>query len=351
MNAQTTLPACPHRHEFHTSSPLAEQRTRWALALTALTMVAEILGGTVFGSMALLADGWHMGTHALALGLAAAAYWAVRRYAQDARFAFGAWKIEVLAAYTSALLLAGVALAMVVESVDRLLHPVEIEFASAIAVAVVGLAVNLLCLWLLHGAGGHEHGHEHGHAHAYEHGHVPHQHQEHEHAHAHAHAQGDAAADLNLRSAVVHVATDAATSVLALLALLGGLWWGLGWLDPVMGLAGAALIALWAWGLLRETTRTLLDVTMQDPVVDTIRAAVHDVAPTAQLRDLHVWRVGAGRYACLVSIAQAPPAAAQALRQRIGRIPSVVHLTLEDWPTHAVDETPYTPTLSAGELP
>ena len=270
-----------HAHRFDTGNPLAERNTRRALWLTAVMMVVEIAGGWWFNSMAVLADGWHMSSHALALGLAVFAYACARRFAQDRRFAFGTWKIEVLAGYSSALFLVGVAVLMVAGSLERLWSPQPIHYREAVAVAVLGLLVNLLSARLLAGHHHHHHGHDHhhdGHAH---HGH-----------------------DLNLRSAYLHVVADAATSVLAIAALLGGWFFGWRWLDPVMGLVGAALVAWWAKGLLAETGKVLLDREMDHPVTDEIRQGIEAGLADSETRvaDLHVWRVGRAAYACAVTV-------------------------------------------------
>src|SRR5512139_2586916 len=207
-------PSSVHVHLFDTHNPLAERRTRQVMWLTAVMMVLEIVAGTLLGSMALLADGWHMSSHALALGVSAGAYWLARRHAGDPRFAFGTWKIEVLGGYTSAVFLLAVAAYMGIESVTRLLQPTEIHFDEAIPVAILGLAVNVVSAWLL--STGHAHAHDHDH-----------------HAHGAGHHH-----DLNLRSAYLHVVADAATSVLAIIALAGGKYFGANWLDPVMGIVG-----------------------------------------------------------------------------------------------------------------
>lgn len=327
----TTLATPPlrHSHVFDQGNPLAERNTRWAVLLTALMMVAEIVGGYAFNSMALLADGWHMSSHALALGLSVAAYAAARRWSADGRFAFGTWKIEILGGYSSALLLVGVALLMLWQSVDRLLHPAPIHYGQAIAVAALGLAVNLACAWLLRGAG-HHHGHSHGHSHGDGHGHphAPASDADHSHdAHSHdAHAHGD----LNLRAAYLHVLADAATSVLAIAALFGGLLWGADWLDPLMGLAGAVLVAVWARGLLRDTSRVLLDAEMDAPVVTEIREAIAASPIPAEITDLHVWRVGRDHYAVIASLITPDPHAQPEDFKRLLRVhEELVHLSVE----------------------
>lgn len=294
-----------HSHVFDEGNPLAERNTLWVVVLTASMMVAEIAGGWMFNSMALLADGWHMSSHALALGLSVLAYAAARRFAHDARFAFGTWKIEVLGGYTSAILLIGVAGLMLYQSVERLIAPTPIHYDQAIVIAVVGLLVNLVCAWLLMGGHGHDH---HGH-----HGH---------HNHDHHH-------DLNLRSAYLHVVADAATSVLAILALIGGKYWGANWLDPVMGIAGAALVTVWAYGLLRDSGRVLLDAEMNTPVVAEIRGVIEASPIKASISDLHVWRVGKGKYACILSLIITDDTDAEYFKQQLSIHEELVHITVE----------------------
>ncbi len=308
------LSAFVHDHLFDDGSQASERSTRWVMGITAAMMVAEILAGWWFNSMALLADGWHMSSHAVAIGLSAFAYAAARRYARDPRFAFGTWKIEVLAGFASAIFLLGVAALMVFGSLERLASPQPIQYREAIVVAIVGLAVNLVCALLLGKAHHHDQGHSHGHDHGPDHGHAVHQH------------------DLNLKSAYVHVLADAATSVLAIVALVGGLLWGWSWLDPVMGIVGAVLVAVWARNLIAETAVVLLDREMHHPVVAEIREVVeaHSETGHTRLSDLHVWRVGKRVYSCALSVVTTDPSLTPALlRQRLGVHEEIVHATIE----------------------
>lgn len=294
-----------HSHIFDQGNPLAERNTLLAVILTAVMMIAEICGGWLFNSMALLADGWHMSSHALALGLSVLAYGAARRFAHDTRFAFGTWKIEVLGGYTSALLLVLVAALMLYQSVERLIAPTPIHYNQAIGIAVVGLMVNLACAWLLKGGHSHDH-HEH--------------HDDKSHGHHH---------DLNLRSAYLHVIADAATSVLAILALTGGKYLGASWLDPVMGIVGAALVAIWAYGLLRDTGRVLLDAEMDAPVVAEIREVIAASPIDAEISDLHVWRVGKGKYACILSLVTSNSIGAEYFKKQLRIHGELVHISVE----------------------
>jgi cation diffusion facilitator family transporter len=324
MSLAAAADARSHSHRFDDGNPLAERNTRRALWLTAAMMGVEIVGGWWFNSMAVLADGWHMSSHALALGLAVFAYACARRYAQDPRFAFGTWKIEILGGYTSAIALLGVALLMAVQSAQRLFSPSAIHYDQAIAIAVVGLAVNLLCAWWLRDSHGHGHDHNHGHAHT---GPAHHGHHAHDHAHDHGHAAH--AQDLNLRSAYLHVLADAATSVLAIAALVGGKFWGAAWLDPVMGLVGAVLVTVWAIGLLRDTGRVLLDAQMDAPVVAEVREVIEQGPWPAQLADLHVWQVGRGKYAVVASVVTTAEVSADQLRAALSIHEELVHVTVE----------------------
>jgi cation diffusion facilitator family transporter len=296
-----------HSHIFDEGNPLAERNTRIAVALTAFMMVAEIIGGWAYNSMALLADGWHMGTHALALGLSVMAYGAARRYAHDKRFSFGTWKIEVLGGYTSAIFLVGVAALMFYESVQRLISPTPIHYSQAIQIAIIGLTVNLICAWLL--KDGHTHDHHH-------HDHDGHHHHDHHH-------------DLNLRSAYMHVIADAATSVLAIIALFCGMLWGAAWLDPLMGIVGAVLVTIWAYGLLRDSGRILLDAEMDAPVVDEIYDVIEASPIKATITDLHVWRVGKGKYSCILSLHTDEAVSPDFFKQQLSIHEELVHITVE----------------------
>ncbi len=290
-----------HNHLFHEGNPDGERNTRLAVLLTFAAMVAEIAGGWVFNSMALLADGWHMSSHVLALGLSIAAYRAAKYFARDVRFAFGTWKIEVLAGYTSAIFLVFIAVLMFYESFMRLFDPVPVQYEQAIIVAVAGLAVNLACAWLLQG--------DHSHS----------QHHRHERHHT----------DLNLRSAYIHVLTDAVTSLFALVALFGGKYWQLKQLDPLMGIAGSAVVAVWAYGLLRDSARVLLDAEMDAPVVEEVRAVIAADGMGAEITDLHVWRVGGGKYACILSLDVHREVGPEYYKRILAVHEELVHITVE----------------------
>jgi len=300
-----------HRHVFDAGSRTAERGTRYVMWITAAMMIVEIAAGWGFNSMALLADGWHMSSHAVAIGLSAFAYAAARRYERDDRFAFGTWKIEVLGGFASAVFLLCIAAMMAFASVERIFSPQPIHFREALFVAAIGLAVNILCATILGRAHRHDHGaaHEHGHAH-----------------------DRDDRHDLNLKSAYVHVIADAATSVFAMIALAGGWFYGWSWLDPVMGIAGAALVAAWARNLIVKTGRVLLDREMDHPVVDEIRETVESgpEAGDTRLVDLHVWRVGKRTYSCaLTLVTHDCGLTAGRVREQLARHEEVAHATIE----------------------
>ncbi len=306
-----------HSHRFDEGNPLAEKSTLRVAILTAVMMVIEITGGWYYNSMALLADGWHMSSHTVALGLSVFAYVYARKYAHDPRFSFGTWKIEVLGGYTSAIFLVMVAGLMIYQSIERLVAPSPIHYDQAIAIAIVGLLVNLASAWLL--KDGHHHDHEPMH----------HDDAHHDHAHGHDDHAHHGHHDLNLRSAYMHVLADAATSVLAIIALFGGKLWGASWLDPVMGLVGATLVSVWAYGLLRDTGRVLLDAEMNAPVVAEIREVIDASPVKAILSDLHVWRVGKGKYACILSLATDNEVSPEYFKQQLSIHEELVHISIE----------------------
>ena len=305
-----------HEHVFLGIDHARNERRSWAVvALCGAMMAAEIAGGWLTGSMALIADGLHMSTHAGALVIAACAYAYARRHARDERFAFGTGKLGELAAYSSAIVLALIALAIGVESVLRLAHPVEIAFGEAIPLAGLGLLVNLVSAWLLRGDDHHDHGHAHDHHHEH-----AHHHENHHHGHA----------DLNLSAAYIHVLADAAVSVLALVGLSAGLVFGWLWLDPVMGIIGALVIANWAWRLLRAAGAVLLDMRPEGELAQEIRRRLEDDGD--RIADLHLWRVGPGHYAALVSLVSDRPEPPQAYKARLAGLAGLSHLTIEVQP-------------------
>lgn len=278
------------------------RRTHWVIGLTTLTMVAEIVAGWLTGSMALLADGFHMATHAGALAIAGLAYAFARRHARNARFTFGTGKVGDLAGFTSAILLGIAALGIAIESGMRLFALREIDFSSAILVAVIGLAVNLVSAFMLMEG---EHHHDYGHDH---HGHSHHGH-----------------ADTNLRAAYLHVLADALTSVAAILALLAGRYLGWLWLDPVIGIAGAVIIARWAWALMQDAAGILLD-TAEPEHAAAIKVIVQDAGAT--MADLHVWRLGPHAHAAIVSLRGAG-GDERHIREALHKLPNFVHVTVE----------------------
>jgi len=305
-----------HDHVFGEDSHAAERGTRLVMWITLVMMVIEIIAGWWFNSMALLADGWHMSSHAVAIGVSAFAYAAARRYARDPRFAFGTWKIEVLGGFASAIFLLGVAVMMVIASAERILAPQSIHYQEAMLVAAVGLVVNIVCALIL----GNAHDHHHDHDHHYDHDHA---HHGHDHSHGH---------DLNLKSAYLHVIADAATSVLAIVALAGGWMYGWSWLDPAMGIFGAGLVAIWARNLIIETGKVLLDREMDHPLVQEVREVV-ETGPEAgetRIADLHLWRVGKRAYSCaLTVVTHDRELTPKRVREHLSRHEEIVHATIE----------------------
>jgi cation diffusion facilitator family transporter len=290
-----------HAHDFlGDAHDRNARRTRWVVMLSAVMMVAEIVAGTLTGSMALVADGWHMATHTLALGVSALAYSFARSRSGDKRYSWGTGKVGSLAGFASALGLAAVAVGIVVESGSRFFEPRSVDYREALAVAVLGLIVNLVSAALL------------GHGHDHEHGHHDDHHQHHDHDH-------------NLRSAYLHVLADALTSVLAIAALAAGWWLGWRWLDPAVAIVGALVILHWSRGLAAETAGVLLDRVPDERLCDELKARIEGPGDVT-LHDWHLWAVGPGRYAAIVSVRGAP---ASEIRRRLGSDPRIAHLTVE----------------------
>jgi cation diffusion facilitator family transporter len=311
MNTNQNATLRVHGHSFLGSSHDENaKRMKSVVALTSIMMVGEIVAGYMTGSMALLADGFHMATHAGALGIAAAAYAYANRHSGNRAFSFGTGKVGELAGFASALILALVSLAIAVESALRLFHPTTVAFGQATVIAVVGLAVNIVSAFLLSGGHG-------GHGH-------------HDHHHGHDHAHGT---DNNLRSAYVHVLADALTSVLAIAALLAGRYLGWVWLDPIMGIAGSVVIARWAWNLMRDTAGILLDKT-DEHVAEEIREIL-EAHGDAQIADLHVWQIGPEARAAIVSVRAKAGVTADTIRERLAPVHEVLHLTVEADSNHS----------------
>jgi cation diffusion facilitator family transporter len=297
MSQPSPASRCPQswlgeHHDHHA------RRTHWVMALTIVMMVAEIAGGAWYGSIALVADGWHMATHAAALGIAALAYRYARHHARNPRFAFGTGKVGELAGFASAVTLAIVALLIGAESLQRLLHPQNIDFLQAGAVALVGLIVNLISALLLR----HDHGHDHD---------------DHEHH------------DTNLRAAYVHVLADALTSVLAILGLLAGRFLGWIWMDAVAGLLGAAVIAHWSVGLARTAGRNLLDSQDDSALEQSVRELLASAPGQAEINDLHLWRLGPGQFGLIVTMRGNAPCTADQYRKSLASLPQLRHITIE----------------------
>lgn len=312
-----------HSHSFGQEHKRpGEGRTVTVVVLTAVMMAVEIAAGLAFGSMALLADGLHMGSHATALGIALFAYVYARRHAHDERFSFGTGKVNALAGFTGAILLALFALMMAWESVERLAQPVPIAFNQAIAVAVLGLLVNGLSVWIL----GEEHDHEDERRH-HDHGH-------HEHHHDH-----------NLRSAYLHVLADALTSLFAIFALLTGKYLGWMWMDPLMGIVGAIMVAFWSSGLLRDTSRVLLDMQAPEDIRRSLRGTLEGHEGT-RVVDLHVWSIGPNLYAAAVSLVAQNPRPADQYHNMIAADARIVHTTVE---VHSCEPHTFTELPSGGK--
>ena len=288
-----------HTHQYNSHKMQNERRTLWVILLTVTMMVVEIAAGSLYGSMALLADGWHMGTHAAALGITLVAYIFARRLAGDRRFAFGSGKISILGGFSSAVVLLLVALLMAYEAAQRLFSPRAIQFDEAIGVAVIGLCVNLFSAFLL---------------------------KDHEHEHGHHHQE-----DYNLKAAYLHVLADALTSILAIVALVFGKTLGWVWMDALMGLVGAAVIARWSVDLMHRTGGILLDRTADEHVSGEIRELI-EADPDDKLVDLHLWKVNADQFAAALTIASKVPKTAHAYRDRLEPVHELAHLTVEVHP-------------------
>ena len=310
-----------HGHTFgQDQKQSGEKRTLIVVGLTLVMMVWEIAAGLIYGSMALLADGLHMGSHATALGIAAFAYAYARKNAASSRFSFGTGKVNALGGFTGAVLLAGFALFMVVESIDRFIHPVTISFDGAIFVAIIGLIVNGVSAWIL--------GDDHDHSHA---------HQEDDSHHSHDHH------DHNRRAAYFHVLADALTSLLAIVALLAGKYAGWNWMDPAMGIVGAILITRWSWGLLKATSGILLDQ-QQTGIQQDVKRVVE--CGDTRVSDLHVWSIGPNLYAAIVAVVTHDPQPPGHYRDRIQTDnSSLVHVTVEvhTCPSHSERRSPPLP--------
>lgn len=317
-----------HAHDFALATDAGnERRVKAVVAITLVAMAVEVVAGLAFGSMALLADGLHMATHAGALGIAAYAYRVARHRAGDPRFAFGTGKVGALGGFASAVLLAVVALWIAVESVRRFYAPVGVELEDALLVAILGLVVNIASIALLgFGHGGSQGGHDHGAAHT--HDHDGHDHAPDTAAHTHAERDHGLKHDRNLRAAFLHVAADALTSVLAIAALAAGLWLGWLWLDPAVGILGALLIGWWSWGMLRDCGRMLLDYGADDDVAARITARI-EAESDNRVADLHVWHVGPRHLGVILSVVTHAPQPPDHYKALLDGLPRLAHVTVE----------------------
>ena len=319
-----------HEHCFDQGNPLTQKKILYATLLTGVMMLLEIWGGYIFNSMALLADGWHMSSHMLALGLAYMAYRVTRYYARDPRFSFGTWKIEILTAYSSAILLFVVACTMAFQSITRLFNPVQIHYQEAIPIAILGLVINLICAWLLkENHHHHHHDHDHDHDHDHEHGHG-HEHDE----HSHPHTAATKSRDLNQNAAFLHVVADAVTSVFAIVALFAAKYWDWNFLDALLGIVGAILVGKWSIGLIKETSKILVDAEMDHPLVEKIRQRIAhfavDTGMPIEITDLHVWKVGQDKFSCILALETAAAHVnADVIRDVLSIYQPLVHISVE----------------------
>lgn len=308
-----TLEKLQHSHIFSSSSPQGERRTRYVLLLTAVTMVVEIVAGGLFGSMALLADGWHMATHVAAFMITIFAYQYASKHEENPEFSFGTGKVSVLGGFASAVTLAVVALVMLLESLQRILDPHVIHFDEAIAVATLGLVINIISALLLKDDHHHHQDAVHDEPHHHDHG------QEHNHHHHHDH---------NLRAAYFHVLADALTSLLAIVALLLGKYFGWNWMDPVMGIVGAIIITRWSYGLIKQSAPILLDASVDEEYQQAIKTAVERDADN-RISDIHVWRVGANHYAAIISLITHNPKSTEHYKSLLQEFNKLSHVTVE----------------------
>ena len=299
-----------HSHIFNADKKAIEKRTLIVVIITFVTMIAEILFGWLSNSMALLADGWHMGTHAFALGVSLIAYISARKYADDESFTFGTWKIEILGAYTSAIVLGIVGIIMIFSSIERIINPLDIHYNQALFVAAIGLVVNIACAFIL-GSGSYSHEHKHHHRH------------ESGEEHSHGHHE-----DLNLKSAYLHVVADALTSVLAIIALLGAKYFNLIWLDPFVGIVGAWLILRWSFLLLKDSGHILLEREIDNPIVNGIKNEIESDGDS-KVSDFHIWKVSQDKYSCIVSLVTAGNSSVEEYKRRLKKIRKLAHVTVE----------------------
>jgi cation diffusion facilitator family transporter len=303
-----TLEKLQHSHSFSNASEKGERRTRYVLLLTAVTMIVEIIAGSVYGSMALLADGWHMGTHVAAFMIAIFAYQYARRHAENPEYSFGTGKVSVLGGFASAVTLAVVALVMLLESTQRIFDPQPIQFNEAILVACLGLFINLVSALLLKDDHHHHHHHD-DHAEGDDHDH--HHHQDH-----------------NLRAAYIHVLADALTSLLAILALVSGKYFGWNWLDPMMGIVGAIIITRWSYGLMKQSAPILLDASINEDYQAAIKSTIEQDSDN-RIADMHLWRVGANHYAAIISLVTHHPKPTEHYKELLQGFNQLAHITIE----------------------